>query len=302
MSRIMMAAGGRTHPLILNRSNPEPLLSSSSTPWAGLPFEEHRIGATERAGKVGPVDGEYGLLTITEGQFDILVRRGGREVRHVARPSSMSLLSGNHRREVLGIRGSATVIAINITQPWFGLLALEGAPASFGEGEPYAPDPTVHSLVRAMRDEVARGAPTGRLYAESLSLALLSYVVERLPDARAHGRGNLCGAQQRQLQRYVRDHLHEELTLNELAGVVGLSPRYFTKLFRAAFGTTPHRYVTQQRLAEGARLLARGGHDLVDVALRLGFCSQSHFTAAFRQAYGVTPHRYATGKRARAGS
>ena len=90
-------------------------------------------------------------------------------------------------------------------------------------------------------------------------------------------------------------------TLAELADVVSLSPRYFTKLFRTAFGTTPHRYVMRQRLAEGARLLARGRYDLADVAVRLGFCSQSHFTAAFRQVYGVTPHRYATGKGTKAG-
>ena len=45
----------------------------------------------------------------------------------------------------------------------------------------------------------------------------------------------------------------------------------------------------------------RGRYDLADVAVRLGFCSQSHFTAAFRQVYGVTPHRYATGKGTKAG-
>ncbi len=297
-----MVTGDRTRPLVMNGSHPEPLLSSASTPWAGLPFEEHRIGTSGWAGNVGPLDGECGVLAIIDGQIDIVVRKNGRDVPHSARVGSVSLLSGEHRREVVRMSGGATAIAVNVTRDWFSQLALEEAPKSFGAGEPYGSDTTVHALVRAMREEVARGAPTGRLYAESLSLALLSYVVERLPDARSHVRGALSDVQCRQLQRYVREHFHEELTLAELAGVVGLSPRYFTKLFRTAFGTTPHRYVTQQRLGEGARLLARGRQDLAEMALRLGFCSQSHFTAAFRQTYGVTPHRYAMGRRARAGS
>lgn len=48
----------------------------------------------------------------------------------------------------------------------------------------------------------------------------------------------------------------------------------------------------QQRLAEGARLLTRQRMEIAEVAVQVGFCSQSHFTAAFRQAYGVTPRRY----------
>jgi AraC family transcriptional regulator len=295
--RIMMRSGGRTRPLTLNPSRPEPLLISAATPWAGLPFEEHRIGDSDRAGFVGPIDGEYGALAILDGQFDIVARQGGREVRHTSRAGTLSLLSGDHRREVLSIRGNATALAINIPVDWFGQLALDRAPAGFGRSPPLVADATVGALVRAMRDEVARGATTGRIYAESLSLALLSYVVEQLPGSRFHVRGRLSEAQRRRLQRYIRERLNDELSLSELAGVVSLSPRYFSKLFRDAFGVTPHRYVLQQRLAEGARLIARGGQDLVDIALRVGFCSQSHFTAAFRRAYGVTPYRYAAAKR-----
>jgi AraC-like DNA-binding protein len=40
-------------------------------------------------------------------------------------------------------------------------------------------------------------------------------------------------------------------------------------------------------------MLGSGDDNLAGIALRIGFCSQSHFTAAFRQAYGVTPGRYA---------
>jgi AraC family transcriptional regulator len=297
MSRIMMMAAGHPRPLRLGGSREGPLLVSASTPWAGLPLEEHRFGTSEGVGRIGPLDGEHGLLMLMEGRIDLVVRNAGRDVRYTGRPSSVSLLAGDRRREVLSIRGSARAVAVHIPREWFAQLGLARAPEAYGEGEPYLPDTTAHNLVRAMRDEVALGAPTGRLFAESLSLALLSYVVERVPGTCYQTRGQLGGAQRRQLQRYIRDRLHEDLSLAELADVVALSPRHFSKLFRAAFGTTPHRYVLQERLAEGARLLARGGQDVLEIALRLGFCSQSHFTAAFRQAFGVTPYRYAAGKR-----
>jgi AraC family transcriptional regulator len=101
----------------------------------------------------------------------------------------------------------------------------------------------------------------------------------------------------RRIRNYVLDRLNEDLTLSELSNLVGLHPRHFSTLFRRAFGKTPHRYVIDQRLAEGARLLANGGQDIADIAFRVGFSSQSHFAAAFRQAFGQTPRKYAAERR-----
>lgn len=291
-----MLAAGRVFPLTFDRSLPGPLLNSACTPWAGLPMEEHRMGSTDRRGSAGPLDGEHGILTLMSGQIEMVVREGGRDIAHNGIPTAVSLLAGDHRRDIVRMRGSATAVALHVPRSWFEQLSLDGAPDGFGRGRPFQPDATVHSLVRAMRDEVARGATTGRIYAESLSLALLSYVVERLPGAQSHARGRLSEAQCRRLRRHIRERLHEELSLAELAAVVGLSPRYFSRLFREAFGVTPHRFVVQERLAEGARQLARG-RDVIEIALGLGFCSQSHFTAAFRKTYGVTPRRYTATKR-----
>jgi AraC family transcriptional regulator len=144
-----------------------------------------------------------------------------------------------------------------------------------------------------MRDEIARGAPSGALFAESLSLALLSYASQRATEAPFEVREGLSAAQRRRLAQYIREHLHEDLSVAELGAQVGLGARRFTTLFRAAFGATPHRYVLRERLNEGARLLARGDQAITDIALQTGFCSHSHFTSTFRAAFGTTPQRYA---------
>ena len=149
-----------------------------------------------------------------------------------------------------------------------------------------------------MRDEVARGAPTGRLYADSLSLALLSYVVEREPRCGALVRGSLSKGECLQLENYIRERLGDDLSLAELAAHVGRRPRHFSTLFRQAFGAPPYRYVLRQRLSEGARLLANGDRGLAAIAVRLGFTSQSHFASAFRAVFGVDPLHYAPETRA----
>lgn len=91
--------------------------------------------------------------------------------------------------------------------------------------------------------------------------------------------------------------MQDDLSLVALAALCGLRPRQFGALFTRAFGATPHRYVLQRRLALGARLLGSGQLEIADVAIRAGFCSQSHFTTAFRRSYGVTPARYAATRR-----
>jgi AraC family transcriptional regulator len=298
-SRIMVHASGKARPLTFGAmGSTSPCLLGAATPWAGLPIEAHQIQSFEGGGETGPVDGECGLLVILDGKVDIVLRRQGQDIRIPALPGATFLLSSHDRPHFVRMTGSADAVAVRLPTEWFQRLSLDGAPSGFGRTKTLARDVTVSSLVRAMRDEVARGAVTGRLYADSLSLALLSYVVEREPRCVALVRGRLSELECHRLRNHVLERLGEDLSLEELAAHVGRRPRHFSTLFRQAFGVPPHRYVLRQRLAEGARLLANGEEDIAAIAFRLGFSSQSHFAAAFRSAHGVTPRRYASEKRA----
>jgi len=292
-ARLMMTLDGRTLPLTFDpRSHTGPLLSSANTAWAGLPFELHRVGTAENVGEVGPPDGEYGLLVMMDGVAELTVSDAAGEQQFEAKPGATAFLTSKHRGHLRRLRGNGTAVGIRITPEWYRRLALGDAPLDVGWLWSPAPDDTVHRLVDTMCNEVARNATTGPVFAEALSMALLSYVTRRVAPASEIVRGHLSAAQCQKLRAYIRENLSGELSLVELATLVGLGPRYFSTLFRRAFGATPHKYVMQQRLAEGARLLTNQGMEISDVAVQVGFCSQSHFTAAFRQAYGVTPRRY----------
>jgi AraC family transcriptional regulator len=88
---------------------------------------------------------------------------------------------------------------------------------------------------------------------------------------------------------FIDAQLGRDITLGEIAGVVGLSPRHLCTAFRRSTGKTPHVYVTEQRIERAKQLLRAGSAPLAEIALECAFGSQPHFTTAFRKATGLTP-------------
>jgi AraC-like DNA-binding protein len=81
----------------------------------------------------------------------------------------------------------------------------------------------------------------------------------------------------------------ESLSLDEVARAVGLSAFHLARLFRRHTGFSLHGYRTRIRLLRALDRLEEARGALTDLALELGFSSQSHFTDAFRRAFGVPP-------------
>jgi AraC family transcriptional regulator len=102
----------------------------------------------------------------------------------------------------------------------------------------------------------------------------------------------LSPVQVKRVREYIRANLGCDISLVELADQVGLSPHYFSLLFKRALGESPHQFVLRERIDEAQRLLASGRTPISEVALNLGFADQSHFSQAFRKITGTTPKRY----------
>ena len=91
---------------------------------------------------------------------------------------------------------------------------------------------------------------------------------------------------------YMRRNLGDDVSLETLAGLAGLSPNYFLSAFRQATGLTPHRYVTELRVARARELLLDPHRSIAEVSLAVGFASQSHLTEVFRRTLATTPAAY----------
>jgi AraC family transcriptional regulator len=88
---------------------------------------------------------------------------------------------------------------------------------------------------------------------------------------------------------FIESHLADGLTLDEIAGVAGISRFHLVRAFAAATGFSVMRYVRARRLSEAARALASGAPDILTLALDADYGSHEAFTRAFRDQFGVTP-------------
>jgi AraC-like DNA-binding protein len=95
---------------------------------------------------------------------------------------------------------------------------------------------------------------------------------------------------------YIEQSYQQQLTLEDVATVAGVTRFHLTRIFAAEFGVTPRTYLLHVRLARAKALLA-GGVPVQQAAADTGFSDQSHFTRHFRKTYGITPVAYANAVR-----
>ena len=156
-------------------------------------------------------------------------------------------------------------------------------------------DRDLAALMRLVASEVRQGSPHGPMYATSLSLGLASYLFS------AHGgggrsqpreRGMLSAAQKARVLELVQRRLGEDLGLEDLSAAAGVSRFHFLRLFKNTLGTTPYRFVLDQRLAAARKLLEETKLPLADIAAAAGFSSQSHLCTSMRRRLGVSPGQW----------
>jgi AraC family transcriptional regulator len=155
-------------------------------------------------------------------------------------------------------------------------------------------DPAIWRLVRAIEEEIAAGCPSGDVFGESLSVALLTYLLARYSvDAPQElPKWSLTDRQLRLVANYMLAHLEANISLAELANLTETGIYEFCRRFKNTTGLTPHNYLTELRVEEGKRLLAEQRASIAEVSLMLGFANQSHFTRVFRKMTGTTPKRF----------
>jgi AraC-like DNA-binding protein len=99
--------------------------------------------------------------------------------------------------------------------------------------------------------------------------------------------------------KFLREHFSEEIYARDLARVAGVSESRLKAIFQDVLGMPWSRYLQGYRIHRAAALLSEPGHNILEVALSVGFESLSHFNATFRSVMGVAPSVYAkraTGK------
>lgn len=265
-----------------------------------------------------------------EGRYDDLECLKARFYRHAYAPHvhdtfALGVILGGaeafHYRGVRHVAPAGSVVAVNPDELHDGAPAADGyayrmlypsvdlvqgiadelgdRPAGFPAfREAIIDDPEVAGRLGRAHALMETGAP--RLAADEAFTTVLSLMVARHSVSEPQGRrlGREAGPIRR-ARRLIDDLYMQDLTLESLAAVAGLSRYYFLRAFRRDVGVTPHAYLTGRRIAAAKALLA-GAAPLSEVALACGFYDQSHFSRAFKGCVGVTPGQYRRGSRAAA--
>lgn len=87
----------------------------------------------------------------------------------------------------------------------------------------------------------------------------------------------------------MRNHLDEPLAPHQIAESVNLSLRQLERLFKKHKESTPQHYYLAIRLDQARRYVTQTGRPLYDIAISVGFVSQSHFSKCYRERFGLTP-------------
>lgn len=82
------------------------------------------------------------------------------------------------------------------------------------------------------------------------------------------------------------------LKLSEIAQVACLSINHLLRNYRAIYGTTPYRHITEKRMMKARKLLTGTNHSITEIGFKCGFETPSSFTKRFRHSYGLSPSQF----------
>jgi AraC family transcriptional regulator len=157
-------------------------------------------------------------------------------------------------------------------------------------------DPLLEQLAIAITTALRDGTVEDGLYVDTLANMIAVHLARQHcsrsrqthgPAARA-----VSGSKMRRLIEFVEENLDRDLSLEAMAGEVGISPLYLPRAFKSAVGQSPHQYVLVRRIERARELLRDTDLPIVDVALASGFSSQSHLSNWFVRMVGVSPAVY----------
>lgn len=156
-------------------------------------------------------------------------------------------------------------------------------------------DALIQGIITAMRGEVEREKIGGHLLVDSLKTALVVHLLRNYCNTQpklSSYRNGLSKSTLQQVTEYIHGHLHQEVTLVELAAIAQISPYHFLRLFKQNKGVTPHQYILHCRVEKAKSLLQHSELSLLEIAMRLGFCDQSHLGRCFKRIVGLTPRQF----------
>ena len=149
----------------------------------------------------------------------------------------------------------------------------------------------VQAIAAAMKDETIRSTKATALLGEAVPRLIFKNFPHRFIERLARHGTDASPRQIRVAIDFMRAHMHEPLTIAEIAEAAGIGERSLQHGFRTFRGTTPLAFLRDLRLREAHAELSRPENTLPvsEVALKWGFTHMGRFAAQYQAAYGESP-------------
>jgi len=158
-------------------------------------------------------------------------------------------------------------------------------------------DPALVPIARMVKRALSEPPREGLLKVDYLVRALAAHLLWGNPEAGRSGRWAsvvpvLTPRQMQIVREFIHTHLATDISIADLANILGLSRTQFLRRFKASTGTSPYRSVMEARVQRAKVLLADGRLDLTDVAAASGFASQAHLATVFSRFVKASPSAF----------
>ena len=105
-------------------------------------------------------------------------------------------------------------------------------------------------------------------------------------------RTNVINYHVRRTIDYIYNNLNKPMTVTELAALEDLNPVYFSRLFASETGKKVGDFITEAKIETAKNMMRHSEYSILEIAMSLGYSSQSAFSNAFKASCGMTPKKY----------
>lgn len=142
---------------------------------------------------------------------------------------------------------------------------------------------------RLLRHQLGGEFAEDLMLSDALALSILAVSHAKGEETEAKERWWLTPARMKKIEAMIEDGLESGISVADLAEALELSHGFFTRIFCAGTGMSPHKYILAHRVSRARRLLRDSSVPLAEIAAACGFSSQSHMTSVFTETLGVSP-------------
>jgi AraC-like DNA-binding protein len=250
---------------------------------AGLAAEE--FGYERAAADIGPVVEPGRQEAITPAPYEVV------EERYKLETHFMAAVAGGDEREALSIMAAMARLPRlpgQYLNPWVGATIMRVI-TRLAAQQAGLPPVVIDAISQSYAQRLYRSSHTPESFRSGQAIA--DMVADFCRQVRRHQRGSYSPL----IRQAIDDidlHLGGDIAPGDLARRLHVSESQLARRFKAETGQTVTRYITGQRMARAAHLLATTAQPVRDIAEFVGYADANYFVKVFKSVYATTPTQY----------